>query len=67
MLVLFLSGAIVVTPMTFLMAFMLSRTGQSPGKKLTGIGVARMRDPQEGLGIVRGFVRLMIGLVVGFW
>ncbi len=67
LLVLFLSGAIVATPITFLMAFMLSRTGQTPGKKLTGIRVVRTRDPQERLSTVRGFVRQMFGLVVGFW
>lgn len=67
LLVLFLSGAIAATPITILMAFMLSRTGQTPGKKLTGIRVVMMRDPQERLGIVRAFVRQIFGLALGFW
>ncbi|MXX93482.1 MAG: RDD family protein [Chloroflexi bacterium] len=67
MLVRFLSSAVAATPITLLMAFMLSRTSQTPGKKLTGIHVVRMRDPQERLGIVRALVRQMFGLALGFW
>ncbi len=61
-----LVGGLLATPVTLILAFMLSRTGKTPGKWLIGLRVVRLEDPEERLGMKRAFVRQMFGMSIGW-
>ena len=62
-----IGGLVGVFPFMLVVAFMMSRTGQTPGKWVFRIRVVRMSVPQERLGLIRAYIRQLVGWSIGWW
>ena len=62
-----IAGLVGAFPFMLVVAFMLSRTGQTPGKWLFRIRVVGMSAPGERLGLARAYVRQLVGWSIGWW